>query len=269
MRKKLSFFQLLLGTWLFKKLLRLRREATQWLQIKPGDGSSIRFWYSPWSPFGPLIKFVGANAPRLSGIPLSSTLASIWTGSSWTIAPARSVALEQIQIHMSTITLTDFTDLPTWNSKHKILSWLFVLNSCPTLDRLLSWGLHTDASCLLCNNYPESRNYIFFYCGFTFSIWVPLSSKLQLSLPSHSWDDTLNAISTISGSTQHQFLARIAWQAVIYETWRERNHRLHRGSFRSPDILLSLIERTITNRISSLREENPEESSICMQLWLS
>ncbi|CAN6916453.1 unnamed protein product, partial [Brassica oleracea] len=57
-----------------------------------------------------------------------------------------------------------------------------------------------------------------------------LSSKLQLSLPSQSWDDTLNAI---SGSTQHQFLARIAWQAVIYETWRKRNHRLHRGSFSS------------------------------------
>ncbi|KAF3593892.1 hypothetical protein DY000_02028135 [Brassica cretica] len=57
-----------------------------------------------------------------------------------------------------------------------------------------------------------------------------LSSKLQLSLPSQSWDDTLNAI---SGSTQHQFLAQIAWQAVIYETWRKRNHRLHRGSFSS------------------------------------
>ncbi|KAF3595688.1 hypothetical protein DY000_02022810 [Brassica cretica] len=179
---------------------KLRHEVTQWLQIKPGDGSSIRFWYFPWSPFGPLIKFVGANGPRLSGIPLSATLASIWTGSSWTIAPAHSVALEQIQIHMSTITLTDFTDLPTWNTKgignnnnnefvisqnydslresrpkvrwnkavwcskgipkHKTLSWLFVLNRCPTRDHLLSWGLHTDASCLLCNNFSIPSSFL-------------------------------------------------------------------------------------------------------------
>ncbi|KAL0816972.1 hypothetical protein Bca101_073416 [Brassica carinata] len=111
------------------------------------------------------------------------------------------LATLQVHIHLSTITLSDSPDFPIWNSagigannnnkfviskiydsirdsrpkvfwnkavwfskgipKHKTLTWLFLLNRCPTRDRLLSWGLQTDPSCLLCNNHPESRNHIF------------------------------------------------------------------------------------------------------------
>ncbi|XP_013632609.1 PREDICTED: uncharacterized protein LOC106338101 [Brassica oleracea var. oleracea] len=295
-------------TWLFKKLLRLRAEATQWIRITPGNGCSISFWHSPWSPFGPLLQRFGSHGPRHSGIPLSSSLSTLWNGSSGIISPARSLLMEQVHIHLSTITLSDSPDFPIWNSagigannnnkfviskiydsirdsrpkvfwnkavwfskgipKHKTLTWLFLLNRCPTRDRLLSWGLQTDPSCLLCNNHPESRNHIFFDCSFTRSIWRPLSRKIGLTSPSDSWDDTARAVTNFTGTVHHIFLTRIAWQLVIYETWRERNH-LHRGSFKGSERLFSLIERTITNRISSFRQDNPEYSSICMQLWLS
>lgn len=293
-------------TWLFKKLLRLRAEATQWIRIIPGNGYSISFWRSPWSSFGPLLQRIGSHGPRQTGIPLSSSLSTLWNGSSWILSPARSLMMEQVHIHLSTITLSSSPDHPVWNStgigannnnkfiiseiydsiresrpkvpwnkavwfsngipKHKTMTWLFLLNRCPTPDRLLSWDLQTDPSCLLCKNHPESRNHIFFGCSFMRSIWRPLSTKIGLTSPSESWEDTTRAIINFTGSTHHIFLIRIAWQLVIYETWRERNHRLHRGSFKGPDSLISQIEKTITNRISSFREENPQDSSNCGSL---
>ncbi|KAF2568769.1 hypothetical protein F2Q68_00024701 [Brassica cretica] len=231
-------------TWLFKKLLRLRAEATQWIRITPGNGCSISIWHSPWSPFGPLLQRFGSHGPRHSGIPLSSSLSTLWNGSSWILSSARSLLMEQVHIHLSTITLSDSPDFPIWNSagigannnnkfviskiydsirdsrpkvfwnkavwfskgipKHKTLTWLFLLNRCPTRDRLLSWGLQTDPSCLLCNNHPESRNHIFFDCSFTRSIWRPLSRKIGLTSPSDSWDDTARAVTNF---TEEMWLA--------------------------------------------------------------
>lgn len=94
-------------------------------------------------------------------------------------------------------------------------------------------------------------------CSFTRSIWRPLLRKIGLTSPSDSWDDTAQAVTNFTGTVHHIFLTRIAWQLVIYETWRERNHLLHHGSFKGSESLFSLIERTITNRISSFRQDNP------------
>ncbi|CDY37116.1 BnaC06g03830D [Brassica napus] len=72
---------------------------------------------------------------------------------------------------------------------------MFVLNRCPTRDRLLSWGLQTDPLCLLCNLLPESRNHLFFCCSFSSGIWRNLASKLRFAITSDDWDDNLHALS--------------------------------------------------------------------------
>ena len=112
----------------------------------------------------------------------------------------------------------------------------------------------------------------------SFILWMYLHQKhleaFIVEARSHGFrflglHDTTHSIVNFAGTIHHVFLVRLAWQLVIYETWRERNNRLHRGSFRAPDLVLSLITRTIKNIISSFRQENPEDSSNCMQLWLS
>lgn len=81
-----------------------------------GNGNSIFFWTTPWSPSGQLINFVGHNGPRHYGIPLSSSLASLWVGDSWEIRPARSQEMEQVQVFMSTVTFVDHEDTPEWGN---------------------------------------------------------------------------------------------------------------------------------------------------------
>ncbi|XP_033136094.1 uncharacterized protein LOC103837732 isoform X1 [Brassica rapa] len=296
-------------TWIFKKILRLRHLAVRWLKILPGNGRECRFWTSPWSPFGQLINFVGQSGPRSTGIPISSSLASLWSNDSWTLAPARSDRMEEVLTYLTSISLSDRPDTMIWNTsttrsnqsrcfsanqvynliresnpsvawknvvwlkrgipKFKTLTWLFVLDRCPTRNRLLAWGLQTDAGCLLCNRYQESRDHLFFDCEYSYAIWGSLATRLNFSLQSNSWNDSLQALIDFTGDSTLRYLIILAWQASIYEIWKERNNRLHRNIFRSPSSLVSSINATVKNRISSFRDDNGVFSSQTMQRWLS
>ncbi|KAF2577788.1 hypothetical protein F2Q68_00006360 [Brassica cretica] len=85
-------------------------------------------------------------------------------------------------------------DQCVWNAKgiprHSFLTWLFVLNRCPTRDRLCSWGLQTDATCLLCNQAPESRDHLFYRCPFSWAVWEEVAMRCNLQ-PQRNWDQTM------------------------------------------------------------------------------
>ena len=153
--------------------------------------------------------------------------------------------------------------------KFKTLTWLFILDRCPTRNRLISWGLQSDPTCLLCNREPESRDHLFFCCDYSFSVWGTLARNLNLLLPSNSWNDTLEALINLNGDRHLRFLITLAWQASIYELWRERNNRLHRKVYRSSSAILSSIKAVIKNMISSFRDINGDFSSTTMQLWFA
>ncbi|KAL1199403.1 hypothetical protein V5N11_007693 [Cardamine amara subsp. amara] len=243
------------------------------------------------------------------GIDLKATLHSIYQQGRWALPPARSEEHVLLQVHLSTITLDDSTDyyewvvdgikwkkyhtgviynrlkvhdtLVPWHSsvwnkggipKHSFITWLFVLDRCPTKARILSWGLTTSPNCLLCNNHLESRDHLLFDCPFSWSIWEPITRRCNL--PSlgqalRSWSGSFLQIQQLQGTVISKKLTRLAWQSVIYFVWQERNHRLHRNQFRPATSILSMIDATICNRASSLRSVNTRTASQLLQLWLS
>ncbi|KAL0853720.1 hypothetical protein Bca101_058872 [Brassica carinata] len=70
--------------------------------------------------------------------------------------------------------------------RHSFLTWLFMLNRCPTRDRMIDWGLQVPAACLLCNANPESRDHLFFSCSYSMQVWAPVAARSDLA-PSSSW----------------------------------------------------------------------------------
>ncbi|KAF3485676.1 hypothetical protein F2Q69_00056634 [Brassica cretica] len=46
--------------------------------------------------------------------------------------------------------------------RHNFLTWLVLLDRCPTRDMLNGWGLNVDPLCLLCDTAQKSRNHLFF-----------------------------------------------------------------------------------------------------------
>lgn len=173
-------------TWMFKHLLKQRQTALQWYQISPGNGTSCRFWIDPWTPYGPLIKFIGGRGPQQTGISITTKVSSVWFNESWNLPSARSDRFEQLLMYLTTVTLDDTEEFPRWRihdedkdyfcfrfiynhlreirptvpwhkiiwikrgiPKHKTLTWMVIQNRCPTRDRLISWGLQVDPQCLL------------------------------------------------------------------------------------------------------------------------
>ncbi|KAL0683678.1 hypothetical protein Bca4012_050526 [Brassica carinata] len=99
-------------------------------------------------------------------------------------------------------------------------------------------------------------------------IWGTLARNLNLLLPSNSWNDTLEALINLNGDRYLRFLITLAWQASIYELWRERNNRLHRKVYRSSSAILSSIKAVIKNMISSFRDINSDLSSTTINCGL-
>ncbi|KAL1219704.1 hypothetical protein V5N11_032351 [Cardamine amara subsp. amara] len=157
-----------------------------------------------------------------------------------------------------------------WNKggipKHNFLTWLFVLNRCPTRDRFLGWGLPTASDCLLCNTMPESRDHLFFDCSHSWSVWLVVASRCGL-IAERMWVRSLVQLQMLSGRKEKKRLTVLAWKGTIHALWTERNARLHRNFFRSTDSLLAQIDLTIRNRIASYRQVNQTLASSMLQLW--
>lgn len=205
-------------SWQVNKLLKLSPLIYQWIHLKVANGLSCRFWTDHWSPFGRLRDFLQLGARSSLGIADVATLASLSNNNTWLLPPARSEAQVQLQSYLTTITLTEENDSyewviegtlyqkysigivyrklrvqgqpVSWNAivwnkggipRHSFLTWLFVLNRCPTRDRILGWGLQTSPLCLLCNVMPESRNHLFFDCHFSWGLWGTLAPRCGIT----------------------------------------------------------------------------------------
>ena len=170
-----------------------------WICLDTGNGRTCSLWSDNWSPYGCLSDFLNLPPTSRLGIPRNATLASLSDHGNWLLPAARSEKKVQIQVFLSTITLTEAEDQYMWEvtgyksttfstgavyktikhhnpvvdwsktvwcsrgtPKHSFLAWLVLINRCPTRDRILSWGLSSPFTCLLCNSFDESRNHLFF-----------------------------------------------------------------------------------------------------------
>ncbi|XP_019095868.1 PREDICTED: uncharacterized protein LOC109130605 [Camelina sativa] len=266
-------------SWIAKKLLKIREEAYPWIMVKLGNGRKCRFWSDRWCKLGRMSDSLSGDLSI--GIPKSAVLADLWRRGNWRLPPARSEAQVSYQAELSALQLTEEEDSHTWwindrvkdshstgricsalgeelpsvpwhkivwtsggIPKHNFLTWLVVLNRCPTRDRLLQWGLQVDSRCLLCAIGSESRDHLFFNCPYSWSLWSKISRRCNHN-SAPSWTGTMNGLINYKGSREARKLLLIAWQALIYFLWTERNHRLHRNCFKPADHLLHQVDQLV------------------------
>ncbi|KAG7576912.1 hypothetical protein ISN45_Aa03g012390 [Arabidopsis thaliana x Arabidopsis arenosa] len=293
-------------SWIFRKLLKLRPKALQFLRIHIGNGDSTFFWWDPWTPFGSLYHFLGSDGPTRLGIPLFSTVAEVRTEDGWSLPNARTERQVILLSFMSTITMSSANDIPVWaidgipyfsfSSKavwnairianptkswaslvwhkaaiprHALTSWLFILNRNPTLDRLSNWGLDIELDCLLCGLAHESRNHLFFECAFSTEVWTLITQRLRISSPPYHWDQILLWLPRASASKHKKLALLQGWQGAIYELWRERNRRFHDGLSVSPITLVSRILTTVNNKCNAMLQLGLSRGSSVLQCWLT
>ena len=120
--------------------------------------------------------------------------------------------------------------------KHAFITWLAILNRLPTKDRLKSWGMDVNGTFVLCKNEEETRDHLFFGCNFSRQIWKKVLQICGYSRETSSWTGELQwAIQMLKGKSLNSTILRLAWNLVIYFTWRERNVRIYKKQRRNKD----------------------------------
>lgn len=181
---------------------------------------------------------------------------------------------------------SDFSSNNTWNQIrcHKIkqrwsrliwfsqniprfafISWLAIKNRLSTGGRTRGWGLVQH--CRLCGEPNETRDHLFFACPYSFMVWLDVVGSLLEVPPTPDWNDTLEHIITHSFDKDKYILVRLVLQSTIYHLWKERNERKHKGTQQTTTSLVRVIDKTIRNRVSSLRQGGEPRYELLLQKW--
>lgn len=289
-------------SWIFRKILSLRPKALRFLKIQVCSGDSTFFWWDPWTPFGPLADFLDSDGTL--GIPISSTVADLKTDEGWLLPNARSDKQVQLLAFLSTMVFQPGCDYPTWSignkiyksfsskvvsnairfhrplqswapliwhkamvHKHATTTWLFTLNRNPTRDRLSSWDPDSLVICLLCGNQNESRDHLFFQCNFSSAIWRSIMRRLDIQNYPTAWTDILHWLPNAHRDNWKRLGLLQAWQAAIYEIWRERNRRLHDGLTFPPSKVFKAIIFGLRDKCSSMNVQGNPRGPLLAQFW--
>lgn len=280
------------STW--KIILSLRHTASTLLKCRLGNGKRASFWHDSWTPFGPLINYIGQQGPRELGILPDAKIASALTHEGWNMRHARSNTGLELQIHLSLVSfphssdpddeyywcvnevkLDKFSAKHTWDflrprgpvqewtanvwfkgavPRHAFHLWVTHLDRLPTRSRLASWYLPVDQSCCLCGNALETRDHLFLRCEVSRKLWSLITRRLGYR--SFTFH-TWTVFTSWLGSqqpTQSSTLCRLAAQATIYILWYERNNRLHNNISSSPAALFKQLDRLIKDAILARRK---------------
>lgn len=62
------------GSWIWRKLLKLRDLAYQFIRVEVGNGSQAFFWHDDWLGIGKLIDITGATGTRYLGVARNASL---------------------------------------------------------------------------------------------------------------------------------------------------------------------------------------------------
>ncbi|XP_074304562.1 uncharacterized protein LOC141639300 [Silene latifolia] len=79
------------------------------------------------------------------------------------------------------------TNWVVWNNwalpKHQFMGWLVAHEALNTVDKIVSYGMDVDASCLLCGQANESLSHLFFACQYSRRVLLSLQQNTGCSFP--------------------------------------------------------------------------------------
>ncbi|KAL4334949.1 hypothetical protein GQ457_07G002460 [Hibiscus cannabinus] len=109
----------------------------------------------------------------------------------------------------------------------------------------------------------ESRTHLFFECCFSRGIWASILRLCALVNDLMCWADELDwTVAFLKGRSLLVHILKLAWGAFVYFIWRERNHRVYRGEYRSDTFILNCIKDVINIKMQNrnIRLENVNRS---------
>ena len=282
-----------LGSWMWKKLLKYRVLASNFVKTEVQSGRNTAFWFDNWSQQRHLIEKTRQRGCIDMGITLHATVAAAVVSHRKRqhrvdILNQIETALDEIR-HRGLNTVEDivrwkgrssgyhtsFSTTETWEAtreakqnvewykgiwflhatpKYSLLSWLAIRNRLTTGDRMLQWHVAVDSSYALCHQPLETRSHLFFTCPYSVEVWTAPTAKLLAHKFSTHWDTIIKLLTDRSLGHECLFLTRYTFQLTLHSVWKERNCRRH-GEAPAPSAhLIRFLDKQVRNRVSSIRE---------------
>ena len=295
-----------LGSWMWKKLLKLRPLAMQLLQKEINSGSTTSFWYEKWSALGQLIELTGERGCMDLGIPINSTVENavqLYRGRRHRVHNLQLIGQEIIALKNRGLNQQDdiclwkrengdfkseFLTSQTWNlTRHKLqkvswykgvwfseatprfsfIAWLAILNRLATGDRMTRWNPQAISTCWLCNLTTETRDHLFFECCYSKEVWMGTIKNLAGPGSIYQWSRVMQTIENGLQGRGLTFLVRYCFQAVIYAIWYERNKRRAGETLQLAICLIAKLDKLVRNRITSIRSRVGGQHEKTMEIW--
>ncbi|XP_048623634.1 uncharacterized protein LOC125592486 [Brassica napus] len=268
--KKKSFWEVKestqTGSWVWRKMLKLRDVARTFHMKVVGNGRHISFWFDRWSEIGVMIEVLGDRGLIEMGIHREATLEeAIWNHRRRKrhrrpllneVEKELSIVKEKLILDMDDVDLwrwksgfkPSFSTAETWSMtrevatpciwgqsiwfaqatpKFSFMTWIAIRDRLATMDRIAVWNPGVDTTCVLCKRAPETRNHLFFECSFSSWIWEHIVKGLLGRAYSNKWNIMVELISVSTMEKRKRFCLRYALQVTVYTLWWERNKRRH------------------------------------------
>lgn len=308
--KKKSFWEISgktqQGSWMWKKILKLRDIAKTFHMKDIGNGRNTSLWFDQWTDMGQMSELLGDRGIIDLDIPRESNVAEAFTRQ----RPRRrhrTVILQEVEKQIMIYTNsrrenmqdTDlwrrrsgfkkrFSNHETWllccqertevdwdkgiwfshcTPKFSFMIWLAMLNKLSTLDRVATWNRGTNPTCVLCSVEVETRDHLFFKCSYSTMIWEKLVKGIMKRRYSDNWSFITNMIVDSGMEPISTFCFRYSFQCALYTVWFERNRRRHGDNPRTAVILATQIDKSIRNRLSLLSKSGDKRYGGALGVW--
>nr|ABV21212.1 Ty1_Copia-element protein [Arabidopsis thaliana] len=247
-------------SWNWRCLLRLRPLASKFLFCSIGNGLTASFWADSWTPFGPLLTFIGSDGPRNQRIPLCSKVADVVNGNRWLLPSPRSSNALNLHAFLTTLSIPlqplvedsylwkvencsdiGFSSAHTWNAlRHKEVEkpwvssvwfkgvtpknafnmWITHQDRLRTKLRMIAWGFLVSPVCALCQVGFETRDHLMLSCDFSVSVWALVRQRIGTPLTIFQNWSELILWTQNRSKAAPSTLRKLVAQAVVYALWK-------------------------------------------------
>ncbi|KAL0293112.1 UNVERIFIED_CONTAM: Retrovirus-related Pol polyprotein from type-2 retrotransposable element R2DM [Sesamum angustifolium] len=268
-----------LGSWGWKKMLKLRPLLQRGVIYKIGDGSSFSLWQDAWHERGPLC-LIFPRGPEVTGLPLSSSLSSVIQSNQWCwpastdadfigitaqLPPLHPSAADYISWRSSTGKFTFLaavsliqptTPRVSWSvllqgnfkiPRHGFILWMAILEKLSTMDK--PWVPRAENGCVLCGGlFDETHDHLFFKCSYSKRCLSILRRKIRFQWPFLEWQTGLIwASKRWRGPHLINAAFRATLAALVYHLWAERNNRKFSATSASAEYITNRVLDDIRN----------------------
>ncbi|CAL9224751.1 unnamed protein product [Arabidopsis halleri] len=296
----------MLGSWIWRKLLKLRDDIKPFIRAQVNNGETVSFWHDHWLSIGRLIDLTGVAGPRILGIPLQATVKEALGPNGWRLRRTRLPHFALIIEHLRTLPVPSptrgsdqffwrheaddfkpvFSTSHTWEQIrvsqapivwNKVVWFHQGIPRCSFITWLairdrLSTGARMrlwgrEQPCVLCGERDETRDHLFFACPYSFNVWSAVAGKLLGQRLDPDWDSTIDSLVSGVGTRDKDVLVRLCFQVTVYYVWRERNTRIHGGGYCLVPHMVRSIDKQLRNRIVSLDYTRRPRLRNLLQTW--